>query len=62
MWPAYKCSEHGGRGWEAVVQRVRKRPKAAEPELYVQFVSRKRGGGGARFQPLWICLSAAQPL
>ena len=30
--------------------------------ILAKFVSRKRGGGGARFQPLWICLSAVQPL
>ena len=62
MWPAWACAEHGGRGWEAVVQRVRVRPKAPGPELYVQFVSRARGAGKPRFHPLWILMSAAVPL
>ena len=62
MWPAWTCSEHGGRGWEAVVQRVRVRPKAPGPELHVQFVSRSRGSGKPRFHPLWILMSAAIPL
>ena len=62
MWPSWACAEHGGRGWEAVVKNVRVRPKAPGPELYVQFVSRTRGAGKPRFQPLWILMSAAIPL
>ena len=62
MWPSWACAEHGGSGWEAVVKNVRVRPKAPGPELYVQFVSRTRGAGKPRFQPLWILMSAAIPL
>lgn len=57
MWPKWQCKEHGGEGWEARIEHVR-RSSDKPTEAQVAFAN----PGRAKFQPMWVQLDVLRPL
>jgi hypothetical protein len=56
MWPSWRCTEHGGEGWEAVIDKL----SQDHQTVYVRFVapsSRTR-----QWRPMWLQLAALRPI
>jgi hypothetical protein len=56
MWPSWPCSEHGGTGWEAVVEQVN-RDRGTVQVRFVAPTSRTR-----RWRPMWLQLRSLLPI
>ena len=54
MWPAWRCREHGGAGWEVLID-------AAKPDGTVR-VSFVASTGSRSWRPMWLQLSSLEPL
>ena len=56
MWPSWRCNEHGGHGWEAVVERLSHDRKT----VLVRFVARSTRT--RQWEPMWLQLAALRPI
>jgi hypothetical protein len=56
MWPSWPCSEHGGTGWEAVIDKLGDDRKTVQVRFVAQS-SRTR-----RWLPMWLQLSSLRPI
>ncbi len=54
MWPSWPCKEHGGRGWEATVDKV----DSQGVKVLVRFLT--PNARTRKWKPMWVQLSALQ--
>ena len=56
MWPAWPCTEHGGLGWEAIVDKV----NADGTSVLVRFIA--PNARTRQWKPMWLQLSALRAI
>ena len=56
MWPSWPCKEHGGRGWEATVDKV----DSQGVKVLVRFLT--PNARTRKWKPMWVQLSALQTI
>jgi hypothetical protein len=52
MWPSWKCTEHGGRGWEAVVDKL----SQDKTQVLVRFLA--PNARTRKWKPMWVQFSS----
>ena len=56
MWPSWACSEHGGTGWEAVIDKLGHDRETVQVRFVAQS-SRTR-----QWRPMWLQLGSLRPI